>query len=87
MFGANPAQCFLKGEYGPYYSPHFSSSSGLPQDKHFIFILCHRMLLFSRQFRKVRKLVTLAVASMKQLGDSLYIFAAVVRTKTKQMAA
>lgn len=69
MFGEHPAQCCLKGEYGPYYSSHFSSSCGLPQDKPFYFILCHRMLLFSRQFWKVRELVTLAVASVKQLRD------------------
>lgn len=86
MFGANPAQCFLKGEYGPYLS-YFSSSSGLPQDKPICFILCHRMLLFSRQLWKVRMLITLVVAPAKQLTESQYIFADDVSTKTKQMAA
>lgn len=53
-----PAQCFLKGEYGPHLS-YFSSSSGLPQDKPISFILHHRMLLFSGQLWKVRTLLPL----------------------------
>lgn len=85
MFGANPAQCFLKGEYGPHLS-YFSSSSGLPRDKPVWFILYHRMLVFSRQLWKVR-LLTLVVAPVKQLGQFQYIFADDVSTKTKLMAS